>query len=72
MRYGMPTYDSAGRFMALNSQKNYFSFYADPEIVGRYRGELAGLDCGRSCIRFRRLEEVSLPVLARIARDSLK
>lgn len=71
MRFGMPTYDCAGRFMALNSQKNYFSFYADPAAVKRNRGELKGLDVGKSCIRFRKLEEVSLPLLSRIARDSL-
>jgi uncharacterized protein YdhG (YjbR/CyaY superfamily) len=72
MRFGMPTYDLAGRFMALNSQKNYFSFYADPAIVKRYRSELIGLDCGKSCICFRSLEEVSMPTLSKIARDSFQ
>lgn len=72
MKYGMPTYQLASRIIAFNSQKNYFSFYADPEIVGRYRDELKGLDCGRSCIRFRRMEDVSLATLRRIVNDSAK
>jgi uncharacterized protein YdhG (YjbR/CyaY superfamily) len=72
MRFGMPTYDLDGRFMALNSQKNYFSFYADPDIVKRYRSELKGLDCGKSCIRFQKLEDVFLPILSKIAREALQ
>jgi len=72
MRYGMPTYDTAGRIIALNSQKNYFSFYADPSIVRRYRSDLKGLDCGKCCIRFRKLEDVSLPTLSKIARETLR
>ncbi len=72
MRFGMPTYDLADRYIAINSQKNYYSFYATPEIVKRYRSELKGLDCGRCCIRFRNIEDVSLATLGKIARDSLK
>jgi uncharacterized protein YdhG (YjbR/CyaY superfamily) len=66
MKYGMPTYEWHGRMIAFNAQKNYFSFYADPQIVKRHRAELGGLDVGRSCIRFRRLEDVSLDVLRSI------
>jgi uncharacterized protein YdhG (YjbR/CyaY superfamily) len=72
MRFGMPTYDLADRFMALNSQKNYFSFYADPVVVKRHRGELKGLDCGKSCIRFRSLEDAKVPVLSKIARETFE
>jgi uncharacterized protein YdhG (YjbR/CyaY superfamily) len=72
MKYGMPTYDLAPRIIAFNAQKNYFSFYADPEIVTRYRDELKGLDCGKSCIRFRAIENVSLATLKKIVRDSAK
>jgi uncharacterized protein YdhG (YjbR/CyaY superfamily) len=72
MKYGMPTYELASRFIAFNSQKIFFSFYADPEIVKRYRDNLKGLDCGKSCIRFRRMEDVSLPTLRKIVADSAK
>ena len=69
MKYSMPTYELASRFIAFNSQKNYFSFYADPEIVKRYRAELRGLDVGKSCIRFRNIEDVSLDTLRKIVSD---
>jgi uncharacterized protein YdhG (YjbR/CyaY superfamily) len=72
MRFGMPTYDLAGRVTAINSQRNYFALYADPSVVRRFRGKLKGLQCGKSCIRFRKLEDAPLPVLARIARESLR
>jgi uncharacterized protein YdhG (YjbR/CyaY superfamily) len=72
MRFGMPTYDLAGRFVAINSQKNYFAFYADPSVVRRFKGELKGLKCGKSCIRFRRLGDAPLPALSRIARETLR
>jgi uncharacterized protein YdhG (YjbR/CyaY superfamily) len=72
MKYGMPTYTLASRIIAFNAQRNYFSFYADPEIVKRYRGELKGLDCGKSCIRFRKIGDVPLATLRRIVRDCAK
>jgi uncharacterized protein YdhG (YjbR/CyaY superfamily) len=72
MKYGMPTYELASRFIAFNSQRNYFSFYADPEIVKRHRKELKGLDCGKSCIRFRKIEDVSLETLRKIVSDYSK
>jgi uncharacterized protein YdhG (YjbR/CyaY superfamily) len=72
MKYGMPTYELASRFVAFNAQKNYFSFYADPEIVKRHRAEFKGLDIGKSCIRFRNIEDVSLATLRKIVRESAK
>lgn len=66
MKYGMPTYELPSGFIALNSQKNYFSFYADPAVVKRYGTELRGLDVGKSCIRFRKIENVSLSTLRKI------
>jgi len=72
MKYGMPTYAVSSRFIAFNSQKNYYSFYADPKIVMRYRTDLRGLDVGKSCIRFRKIEDVSLVTLRKIVSDCAK
>lgn len=69
MKFGMPTYDVAGRLIALNAQKNYFSLYVDPELVTRYRTELKGLSSGKSCIRFRKLEDLPLEIIRRILAD---
>jgi uncharacterized protein YdhG (YjbR/CyaY superfamily) len=72
MKYGMPTYELASWIVAFNAQKNYFSFYADPKVVKRYRDELKGLDCGKSCIRFRKIEDVPLATLKKIVSDCAK
>jgi uncharacterized protein YdhG (YjbR/CyaY superfamily) len=69
MKYGMPTYDLASRIVAFNAQKNYFSFYADPRVVKKYRAELKGLDCGKSCIRFREIDDALLAILSKIVRE---
>jgi uncharacterized protein YdhG (YjbR/CyaY superfamily) len=72
MKYGMPVYETAGRMLGLNAQKNYFAFYADPPIVKRHRAQLGSLDVGKSCIRFRRLDRDLLGVLKKIAAEYSK
>ena len=67
MKYGMPTYEAAGRMIAVNAQKNYFSFYADPDLVKKHRSELNDLDTGKSCIRFKKVDSVLLGTLTKIA-----
>lgn len=60
IEYGMPgTYQDA-LICSYKSQKNYMSLYMDVEIVEKHKPELdeAGLNCGKSCIRFRRLEQL--------------
>jgi uncharacterized protein YdhG (YjbR/CyaY superfamily) len=66
MKYGMPTYEVAGLFIATNAQKNYFSFYANPPFVKKFKAELKGLDCGKSCIRFRKLTPELVGTFSRI------
>lgn len=66
MKYGMPTYGIGGEFLATNAQRNYFSFYANPPYVKKFKAELKGLDCGKSCIRFKKLDAGLLGTLARI------
>ena len=72
MKYGMPTYALAKGFIAFNAQRNYFSFYADPQIVRRHRAGLKGLDVGKSCIRFRGLGDAPLATLRAIVAESAK
>ena len=63
MRYGMPTYEFPGGMFALAAQKNYLSLYMDVTIVEMHRAELDGLSIGKSCIRFKRLEQLPLGVI---------
>jgi hypothetical protein len=67
---------------ALASQKNYISLYlnsvyGNPEVESWFRGRFAEtgkrLDMGKSCVRFRRLDEVPLDVIGEaIARVDLE
>ena len=67
MRYRMPTYAYHGRpLCAFASQKHYMSLYMDTGLVEKYRSELSGLDVGKSCIRFRRLERLPLDIIEAI------
>lgn len=61
-------------FAALASQKNYLSLYlmglySDPELTRWFEAEWAKagkkLDMGKSCIRFRAVEDLALDVLAK-------
>jgi uncharacterized protein YdhG (YjbR/CyaY superfamily) len=61
MRYGMPSYqDSKGVVhVAFNSQRQYLALYiCDTDVLKAHRKELGKLDCGKSCIRFRELDQL--------------
>jgi uncharacterized protein YdhG (YjbR/CyaY superfamily) len=66
MKCGMPIYQIGDRMIGFNRQKNYYSFYADPTIVKEFRSELGDLEIGKACIRFRKIEDISLAALQKI------
>ena len=73
MKYRMPTYLVGGYHLgAFNKQKNYLCLYLNPEAVDPYRKELkaAGLDCGKSCLRFTKPEMLPLDLAAKIIRSA--
>ena len=55
MSYGMPTYSRDGvAEVAWASQKRYISVYVmRADVLNAHRGQLAGLDVGKGCIRYR-------------------
>lgn len=65
-------------FMGLASQKNNISFYhmglyADPELLAWFTSEYpkynkTKLDMGKSCIRFKKEENIPFPLLAELVR----
>ena len=72
MRYGMPGYeDSTGTMrVAFNSQRQYMALYiCNAEILKARQQELDGLDCGKSCIRFQRLEQLPAKTVSALLRD---
>jgi uncharacterized protein YdhG (YjbR/CyaY superfamily) len=60
-QYKMPTYTYRGRSLcAFASQKRYISFYVHTGILEVHRAAFKGLNLGRGCVRFRRLEQFPL------------
>jgi uncharacterized protein YdhG (YjbR/CyaY superfamily) len=73
LKYRMPTYEYAeGVLCAFASQKHYMSLYMDTELVERHRQELTGLDVGKSCIRFRKLEKLPLDTVRTILLETVE
>jgi len=72
MRYRMPTYDLGEMgICAMASQKKYISLYLDPPHVEAHRAEFAGLNVGKSCVRFRRLEQLPLDTVRTILKETI-
>jgi uncharacterized protein YdhG (YjbR/CyaY superfamily) len=62
IEHGMLAYPGVG-FLA--AQKHYVSLYLDPEVLDDFRARLPR-DCGKSCIRYRRRDQLDLGLLAEI------
>jgi len=71
MRYNMPTYEKDEVVCALASQKHYISLYMDVELVKEHREELKHLDVGKSCIRFRKIENLPLDTVKEILEETV-
>lgn len=63
--------------VALANQKNYVSLYVCAVKEGKYlaemhKAELGKVSVGRSCIRFKKLEDVNLSVLKKVIKLAAK
>jgi len=63
--------------VALASQKNYISIYVcavdDGEYIAeKYKKVLGKVSVGRSCIRFKKIEDVNLPMLKKVLKVAAK
>lgn len=59
--------------IAMASQKNYISVYVcalsgKQYVAEKYKDELGKVSVGRSCIRFKKLEDINLPILEKVIR----
>jgi uncharacterized protein YdhG (YjbR/CyaY superfamily) len=59
IEHGMLAYPRIG---FLGAQKRHVALYVDPKILDGFRDRLQA-DCGKSCVRFRKLEEIDRPLL---------
>ncbi len=71
MEYGMPTYWVGKHTLcAYASQKNYMSLYLDMNLVEKYREEFGSLNCGKSCIRFTKIEKLPFETVTKILKET--
>lgn len=75
MSYGMPAYirpDDDAPLFAFNSQKQHISLYVSTRVHPLHAEALAGLDTGKSCIRFRKPDQIDLDLVDRMLADTAK
>ncbi len=73
MRYHMPTYHYQGEMLcAMASQKHYLSLYMDTGLIEKHKPALQGLDCGKSCIRFKKLEKLPQDAIRQILQETVR
>jgi len=66
MRYRMPTYELDKVLCSFASQKHYMSLYMDVELVQEHSNALNHLDVGKSCIRFKNINDLPLETVQQI------
>jgi uncharacterized protein YdhG (YjbR/CyaY superfamily) len=71
MQYRIPTYELDEVVCAAASQKRYISLYMDVELVEEHRDELDHLDVGKSCIRFKRIEDLPVDTIRQILLETV-
>jgi uncharacterized protein YdhG (YjbR/CyaY superfamily) len=69
IEYGMLSYPGLA---CLAAQKHYVSLYVRPAVLVRHRDAFPGVSCGKSCLRFRRLDSVDADALRALFSDILK
>jgi hypothetical protein len=56
----------------LGAQKRYVSLYVAPKVLAEHRAAFDGIECGKSCIRYKRLDQVEPKAVRALLRDVLK
>jgi len=71
MKYGMPYYETGGPLVALAAQKHYLALYlCEPDLIEKYVARLGRTNCGKGCIRFRKLEDLALPAVTQLLAEA--
>ena len=72
MLYGMPAYLLDEPYCAFASQKQYMALYCCDDLLDQYRPQLGKLNCGKGCIRFRKLEDLPMEVISSLLKEMAK
>ncbi len=68
LRYGMLDYPGLAN---LGAQKHYVALYVAPEVLKRHRSNFPGVDAGKSCLRFKRIDQANPKALVSLLEDVL-
>ena len=72
MDYGMPCWKIGGEMLcALNAQKHYFAFYISSSAHAACADLVIGLDCGKSCIRFKWAQQLPASAVTKLVKARL-
>jgi uncharacterized protein YdhG (YjbR/CyaY superfamily) len=69
IRYGMLDYPGLAN---LAAQKHHVSLYVAPCVLARHSAAFDGIDRGKSCLRYRRLDQVDPDRLRTLLEDVLE
>ena len=65
MKYGLPSWEWNGPLFALAAQHNVMELYvAEVDLVAKRKKTLGNVEIGTSCIRFKRIEDLNLEIVA--------
>lgn len=68
LRYGMLDYPGVAN---LGAQKHYVALYVAPSALAKHKKNFPGVDAGKSCLRFKRLDQVDATALSALLEDVL-
>lgn len=53
----------------LGAQKHYVALYVAPSVLAERKQDFSGVSTGKSCLRFRNLDQMDRKALARLLRE---
>lgn len=69
--YGMLFYPLRGPLFALASQKHFMALYiTDHDLVSRYKPQLGKVSLGKSCIRFKKIQDLNMAAVQALLEES--
>jgi uncharacterized protein YdhG (YjbR/CyaY superfamily) len=71
MAHGIATYSLGELLFGLASQKNHMALYVcENAAVEAHRAGLGKLDCGKGCIRFKKMDDLPIDVVTSILTEA--
>ncbi len=71
MKYGLPSWEWNGPLFALASRHTLMELYvAEIDLVAKRKKTLGNVEIGTSCIRFKRIEDLNLEIVAALLSEA--